>query len=101
MSKIELSPIGLIEQTLVECISIAMWRQKWPLRSETTHIDFTCQPKQIALEINIKFFTVARQFATFSSLVKAPNIEPMLVALAYICISTFQVPLYCGIFLST
>ena len=67
MSKIELSPIGLIEQTLVECISIAMWRQKWPLRSETTHIDFTCQPKQIALEINIKFFTVARQFATFSS----------------------------------
>lgn len=38
---LELNPIGLIEQTLVERISIAIWRQKWPLRSETTHIDFT------------------------------------------------------------
>ena len=36
----ELSPSGVLEQTLIERIAVSLWRQKRLIRAETAYIEF-------------------------------------------------------------
>lgn len=40
----ELNPVGTLEQTLVEPIAVAFWRQKRPVRVETVRIEMSQRP---------------------------------------------------------
>ena len=43
----ELSPIGILEQILIERIAVSLWRQKRLIRAETAYIKMDCRPKNI------------------------------------------------------
>jgi hypothetical protein len=49
---LELHPIGLLEQTLVERIALNLWRQKRLVRAETANIEIGRSAKQIVLAVN-------------------------------------------------
>ena len=48
----ELSPAGILEQTLVERIAVSLWRQKRLIRAETAYIELERTPKNIVADIN-------------------------------------------------
>jgi hypothetical protein len=43
-----LLPVGILEQSLVERISVSLWRQKRLVKAESAHLTLECQPKKIA-----------------------------------------------------
>jgi hypothetical protein len=56
---IELQPVGLLEQTLIERIAISLWRQQRLIRAETAMIELDYKPKHIVTcvnqELNLSF----------------------------------------------
>ena len=48
----ELSPSGILEQSLVERIAVSLWRQRRLIRSETAHIELSNKPAVIASAVN-------------------------------------------------
>jgi hypothetical protein len=48
----ELSPAGILEQTLVERIAVSLWRQKRLIRAETAYIELERTPKNIVAGVN-------------------------------------------------
>jgi hypothetical protein len=46
--KSELFPVGILEESLVERISVSLWRQKRLVKAETAYINLECQSKKIA-----------------------------------------------------
>ena len=50
--QVELRPVGILEQSLVERIAITLWRQKRLVRSETAHIELERRPSDIVSDVN-------------------------------------------------
>ncbi len=48
----ELAPTGILEQTLVERISVSLWRQKRLVRAESACIELERKPKHIVDDVN-------------------------------------------------
>lgn len=48
----ELSPVGILEQSLVERVAISLWKQKRLLKAETARLNLELQPRQLVNAVN-------------------------------------------------
>lgn len=48
----ELSPVGILEQSLVERVAISLWKQKRLVRAENAHLNLELQTQKLVSEIN-------------------------------------------------
>lgn len=48
----ELSPVGILEQSLVERVAISLWKQKRLIKSEAARLNLECQPSKLANAVN-------------------------------------------------
>lgn len=46
--KLGLSPVGILEESLVDRIALSLWRQKRLVKAESAYLTLECQPKKIA-----------------------------------------------------
>lgn len=48
----ELSPVGILEQSLVERVAISLWKQKRLLKAETARLNLESQPQKLVDAVN-------------------------------------------------